>query len=105
MEESGRIKGLSMYYESNFEYLKRGLMLRYVNGDVSFDIEKKIDLELEILKENPDRTDDYKKSYADLTYWKYKFLKNFVFGKTRKRYAVKKYIFKQKINSAKAILK
>ena len=22
MEESGRIKGLSMYYESNFEYLK-----------------------------------------------------------------------------------
>lgn len=40
-----------------------------------------------------------------LKYWKYKFLKNFVFGKTRKRYAVKKYIFKQKINSAKAILK
>lgn len=74
MEKFGKIKGLTMYYESDAGLLQMGLMLRFVNGDVSFDIEDKIDYELNVLRENPDRTPDYKRSFADLTYWKYKFL-------------------------------
>ena len=37
-----------------------------------------------------------------LSYWKYKVLRNFSFGKTKEKYIQKKYIYKQKIWNAKA---
>ena len=86
MEKYGKISGLTMYYESNANLLHKGLMLRYVNDDVSFDIEQKIDFELKVLKDNPDRTPNSENSYADFTYWKYKFLSN----EKNKYYDIKK---------------
>jgi len=40
-----------------------------------------------------------------LQYWKYRFLRNFVFGKTRERYSKKKHLFKEKIRNARQYLK
>ena len=74
MEKYGKIKGLTLLYEDNEKLLHRGLLLRYANEDVSFDIEKKIDYELDVLREQKFRTANYNNSYADFTYWKYLFL-------------------------------
>lgn len=45
----------------------------------------------------------YKKNI--LRYWKYKLLRNFVFGSTKERYITKKQIYKNKIMHAKALVK
>ncbi len=39
-----------------------------------------------------------------IKYWKYKFLKNFVFGKTRERYNYKKYLYKDRIRRVKEFI-
>lgn len=74
MEKFGKIKGLTLLYEDNEKRLHSGLMLRMANDDVNFDIEQKIDYELEILEERKTRTADYNNSCADFTYWKYVYL-------------------------------
>ncbi len=40
-----------------------------------------------------------------LKYWKYKFFKNFVWGKTKKRYGFKKRFYKDKIRNARQFIK
>ena len=74
MDNNNRIKGLTLLYEDNEKLLHNGLMLRYANGDFSFNIEDKINYELDILKASKGGTVNYENSYADFTYWKYFFL-------------------------------
>lgn len=40
-----------------------------------------------------------------LKYWKYKFLKNFVWGETKERYVFKKQLYKDKIRNARLFIK
>ena len=77
MYNDRKIKGITQWMEVDEDSVYKGLMLRYVNGDVSFDIVDKIDSELKAFKRNEIKTDNYKRCYANLTYWKYKFLSSY----------------------------
>ncbi len=74
MGNEAKIKGITKWFEVDKETVYKGLMIRYLNGDVSFDVVQSIDKKLNEFKKKVRKNKEYNGIYGDLTYWKYKFL-------------------------------